>query len=101
MKELATADELRDRRRAPAPEANAVAVGDHLGILSGMIKEYFDTGNHGESNAVAYDTDSSNRTCRDRGRSKSRKATTRRRSPTSSPSTSRSPLRLASPPPAQ
>ena len=39
MKELATADESRDRRRSPAPEANAAAVGDHLGILSGMIEE--------------------------------------------------------------
>ena len=101
MKELATADESRDRRRSPAPEANAAAVGDHLGILSGMIKEYVETSNHGEAKEVAYDTDSSDGTCRDRGRSKSRKATTQRRSPVSSPSTSRSPSRSASPPLAQ
>ena len=98
MKELTTVDESCDRRRAPASEANAAAVGDHLGIFSGIIEEYVKTGNHGEANAVAYDTDSSDGTRRDCGRSKSRKATTRGRSSVSSPSTSRSPSRSASPP---
>ena len=100
MKELATAEESRDRCKAPAPEAYAATGGYHLGILSGMIEDYIKTGNHGEANAVAYDTDSSDRTRRDHGRSKIRKATTRRRSPIRSPSTSLPPLRLA-PPPAQ
>ena len=70
MKEIATADELHDRRRSPALEANTAAVGDHLGILSGMIEEYVEMGNHGKANKVAYDTDSSDGTRHDRGRRK-------------------------------
>ena len=98
LEKLAVADESRDRRLAPVPVANAAAVSsaeEQLGELNSMLQEYgADDTDDGDANTVIED----GWITAGRGRSKGRKAGSRRRSPSDSrsPSTSRS--RSPSPP---
>ena len=93
LERLAITEESCDRRVAPAPVANAAAVSsteEQLGQLNNMLQEYAaeDT-DDGDANTVIED----DWVTAGRGRSKSRKPSSRHRSPSDSrlPSTSRSP----------